>query len=95
MSRVLDLDAARAARKEAQKEAPVIKFKGKEFPLPVELPWEVAETAAVGDASSALKAIELLIGSQWKEFKKLNPSVADVMVIVEGIGDIYGVSSGK
>jgi hypothetical protein len=95
VARVLDLDAARAARSEAQGEAPSILFGGTTFDLPVELPWEIAEAAAAGDGAGALRAIELLLGDRWAEFKALKPSLADVMVIVEGLGEIYGVSPGN
>lgn len=95
MARVLDLDAARAARAEAQQDKPVITFGGKEFTLPAELPWEVAEAAASGDGVAALKSIELLLGDQWGEFKKLNPTLADVMLVVEAIGRFYGTDPGK
>lgn len=95
MSRVLDLDAARAARQEAQQEAPVIRFGGTDFVLPVELPWAVAEAAAEGTGAGAFRAIELLLGDQWPTFLGLNPSVADVLAIVQGIAGIYGVDPGK
>lgn len=90
MARVIDLDAARAARAEAQGEKPTIVFGGETWTLPAELPWAVAEAATAGDGAAALKAIELLLGEQWPAFKKHNPTLADIMVIVEGIGDIYG-----
>lgn len=95
MARVIDLDAARAARAEANKEAPVLRFADKDWTLPVELPWEIAEAAAAGDAVAALRAIELLLGDQWAEFKSHRPSLSDILVIVEGIGDLYGVAPGK
>ena len=95
MSRVLDLDAARAARQEAQQEAPVIRFGGTDFVLPVELPWTVAEAASEGTGAGAFRAIELLLGDQWVTFTTLNPSVADVLEIVQGIAGIYGVDPGK
>jgi hypothetical protein len=95
VGRVIDLDAARAARAEAQSEAPVLRFANKDWTLPVELPWEIAEAAAAGDAAAALNAIQLLLGDQWAEFKSHRPSLADVLVIVEGIGELYGVAAGK
>lgn len=95
MARVIDLDAARIARAEAQGEAPVIRFGGQDWTLPSELPWAVAEAAAANDGPAALAAIRLLLGSQWAEFSKLNPSLSDVAVLLEGVGEIYGASPGK
>lgn len=90
VSRVLDLDAARAARQEANGEVPIVRFGGREFTLPVEMPWTVAEAAAGGDGASALRAVRLLLGDQWVEFEALNPSVADVLEIIQGVAAIYG-----
>ena len=59
------------------------------------MPWEIAEAAAAGDGAAALKAIELLLGDQWVAFKTHRPSLADIMVIVEGLGEIYGADPGK
>ena len=95
MSRVIDLDAARTARAEAEREVPIVVFGGEEFTLPVELPWEIAEAAAANDGAAALRAIEMLLGDQWEAFKAHRPSLADVMVIVEGLGSIYGAEPGK
>lgn len=90
MGRVIDLDAARLARAEAQGEAPVIRFAGKDWQLPVELPWEIAEAAASGDATAALKGIATLLGDRWDEFKSHQPTLADIVVIVQHVGELYG-----
>lgn len=90
MGRVIDLDAARLARAEAQGEAPVIKFAGKEWQLPLELPWEIAEAAASGDATAALRGIATLLGDRWEEFKSHQPTLADIVVITQHVGELYG-----
>lgn len=90
MGRVIDLDAARLARAEAQQEAPVIRFAGKEWELPNELPWSIAEAAASGDASAALRGIALLLGDRWEEFKEHQPTLGDIVVIVQHVGELYG-----
>ena len=95
MGRVVDLDAARAARAEAKGEAPCIRFGGQDWTLPVEMPWEVAEVASEGTAAAAMSAVRLLVGEQWVEFKKHQPSLADVMVLIEAIAEIYGADPGK
>ena len=90
MARVIDLDAAKAARAEAAGESASIRFAEKDWTLPAELPWAVAEAAAGGDGPAAMRAIELLLGDQWPAFKAEKPSLADIMVIVEAVGEIYG-----
>lgn len=91
MARVIDLDAARLAREEVQGAAPVIRFAGQDWQLPRELPFEIAEAAASGDATAALKGIQILLGSRWEEFKACGPTLGDIVVIVQGIGELYGV----
>jgi hypothetical protein len=93
--RIIDLDAARAARAEATKETPVIKFGGKEWTLPSELPWALAEAAAGANAESAIVAVKSLLGSQWEEFLKQNPSVEDMRILLENVAAIYGADPGK
>lgn len=43
MSNVVDLDAARAAKQEQNPNQTVIRFKGQEWPLPVEMPLDITE----------------------------------------------------
>lgn len=95
MSRIIDLDAARTARSEAKAEAPVIKFGGKKYKLPAELPWSVVEAASSGDTKSIVGAIKTLLGEQWSDFEANGISVADMTVLLENIATIYGTDSGE
>jgi hypothetical protein len=95
MARIIDLDAARAARAETIKEAPVIKLQGKEFKLPNELPWSIVEAATTQDAAEIMKAVKSLLGEQWDEFQKLGVSVADMQILIENIATTYGVDQGN
>jgi hypothetical protein len=95
MSRVIDLDAARAARAEANAEAPVVRFGGVDYTLPVELPWAMVEAAASGDAGGLVTAVKLLLGDQWETFESAQPSIGDLRILVEGVAELYGVDSGK
>jgi len=95
MSRVIDLDAARSARAEANREAPVVKFGGVEYKLPVELPWKVVEAASTGDTVEIIKAVKSLLGDQWEKFESNGISAADVTVLVEQIASLYSVDSGN
>jgi hypothetical protein len=93
--RVIDLDAARAARAEAAKETPVIRFAGRDWNLPSELPWALAEVAAGGNAESAIAAVKSLLGSQWAEFLEANPTIEDMRILLENVASIYVADPGK
>jgi hypothetical protein len=90
-SRVIDLDGARAARTESQ---PVtLKFGGKDFDLPGELPFMFAEYSRQERIDEALVA--LLGEDQAKQFFALNPSIEDLTSFTEAIVEVYGLSEGK
>jgi hypothetical protein len=95
MARIIDLDAARVARAEAQKEAPIIKIENKEFKLPIELPWIIVEAASTEKTNEIIGAIKTLLGEQWEEFAKLNISVGDMQVLIENIAKIYSADAGN
>jgi hypothetical protein len=95
MKRVIDLDAAKAARAEAKQEAPVIKFNGAEYTLPIELPWRVVEAASSSDTVQIINAVKSLLGDQWEDFEKNNISAADMLLLIENIAKIYAVEPGN
>lgn len=95
MTRIIDLDAARAARAEANGEAPIVRFGGVDYVLPVELPWAMVEAAASGDAGGLVQAVKLLLGDQWATFEAEQPSISDMRILVENVAELYGVDSGK
>jgi hypothetical protein len=88
--RSIDLDAARAARSEALGDKPVVRFAGRDWTLPAELPWAVAEASSgqMGDLVTALKA---LLGNQWADFQAETPTVSDMTALVEAIPALYGL----
>ena len=90
MNRAIDLDAARAARAEAMQDAPTLRFGGIEWKLPNELPWAFVE-ASSGDVQGIVRALQGLLAEQWNAFSALNPSIADVMALVEAIPGLYGL----
>jgi hypothetical protein len=95
MSRVIDLDAARAARATAQAEAPVIKFGGEEYTLPIELPWSIVEAASSSNTSEIVNAVKSLLGEQWTTFEATGVSVADMTTLIESIAGVYSTDSGE
>lgn len=95
MSRIIDLDAARAARAEAKKEAPIIRFGGVDYTLPIELPWRIVEAASTQDTLQIVSAIKSLLGDQWEKFEANGVSASDMTVLIEQIASIYGTDSGN
>ena len=95
MSRIIDLDAARAARAEAQAEAPIIKFGGTEYKLPVELPWSIVEAASSQNTNDIVGAVKSLLGEQWAAFEATGVSVADMTTLIENIASVYSTDSGE
>lgn len=100
----IDLDALRAARLEAAGESPTVVFGGVTFALPPELPFEVAEYAAiltdedVTDAASvsAIKGcFRELLDEQYDAFMALRPSKEDVDALFGAVMDLYGTSPGE
>ena len=89
--RSIDLDAARAARSEALGDRPTVRFSGKDWSLPVELPWAVAE-ASSGQINDLVNALKALLGEQWAEFQAHTPTVSDMTTLVEAIPALYGLA---
>ncbi len=93
-NRIIDLDAARLARAEAQQDAPVVRFNGKDYTLPNELPWSVVEAASSQEPTQIVNAVKSLLGDQWQAFGA-DVSVSDMTVLLENIATIYGSTAGN
>lgn len=100
----IDLDAARAARREAKGEAPTVTFGGATYTLPIEMPFEIVEElgrlrAADGDGSVAgqavLAVVRLLVGDQYEAFMAHHPSMDDLTELAQGAMREYGVGPGE
>ncbi len=92
MARVIDLDAARIARAEVEREAVSLRFAGRDWVLPSELPWAFVE-ASSGDTKDVMRALATLLGDAWDEFVSSGPSISDVTTLVEAIPSLYGLDS--
>ena len=104
---MIDLNAARAARREAKHEAPTVVFGDPEktYNLPVEMPVEVFEHLAAAelaeknkDVSSGFTAmlgiVNALLGDkQYKSFMDQRPSKEDLEVLFEGFMAEYGMAA--
>ena len=90
---VLDLDAARkarAAKSETGGKPHDITVDGETFTIPVEMPLDAA--LAISDGHVALFFEELLNG-QHEAFAKHKISVDDLLVLVEGVSEMYGLDN--
>lgn len=94
---MIDLDSARAARREAGKKGPVVKVEGKQYELPIEMPYEVLEAFRLlgnqDTAAAAMPAIaEALLGKHYGKLRGIL-SVDDLEVLTQGLIEEYGVPS--
>lgn len=99
----IDLDAARAARREAQGEPPTVTFGGETFNLPVELPFDISEMGTrLNEAQTSTEVaaamrdtMKMLLADDYDRFMALRPSTQDLVVLVEGIPKEYGIGPGE
>lgn len=95
----IDLDAAAAARREANGEAPVVVFAGNEYTLPVEVPFEASRRLAAEAEDDYVKAafdfIGALMGAEaFERFMAAGPSTDDVKELMRGLSKSYGFGGG-
>lgn len=90
-ARVIDLDAARAARAEAAGEPVTIKLDGRDYTLPVEVPVLAMIAADRGDAETMIR---LLLGDGGDEFLA-KATVQDVAELDKAISGVYGFDQGE
>jgi len=105
MPEVIDLDKIGAARREAQEERPMIRFSGKDFQLPPEMPFAVIEAIGrlrpdeggeVDNAALAESMADIanaLFGKRYREFLNLGPSVEDMTTLLTHIAPAYGMKA--
>lgn len=84
----LDLDAARAARAEAEGEPHVVVLDGQEFTMPPEMPAQFALHVMEGNI---FKGLEALFGpDQYAVFSKIVYSIDDLLELADGVANLYG-----
>jgi hypothetical protein len=103
----INLDQARAARREKLEINPTVTFGGAEFEMPIELPLSavsnlrklaLATQVNDGDAIEAalLGTAESLLGpEQYAKFLAFTPSIGDLAAFIEGIPGEYGLDLGE
>lgn len=99
---MIDLNKKRAARKREAKREPVkVKLGDDVFTLPAELPFEcVALLSSLGDDDANAPEIfrdvlRVLLGSQFEAFLSHAPSMTDVVEMVNGLTEEYGITLGE
>ena len=90
----LDLDARRAARREALGEARVVRFGGEDFLLPVELDVDTADGFYELLGNNRPKdALAFLLGAeQWERFWSHRPTYTELGDLMDAIPRLYGVA---
>lgn len=101
----VDLDAARAARREAKGEGPTVKFGGHEMVLDPEVPYGVLEEVvaiqrAPKDSDERVlglgRVARLLLGDENAEALFAGrPSVEDLDALIEGVLREYGLGEAQ
>lgn len=101
----LDLDARRAARREAAQEGPQFTFAGETFTLPVEMPLAALDVVSGVDADALTpqEAVQMfvplmrgLLGkADWQRFTALEPSIEDMVDLAEWAWTEYGLDPQK
>lgn len=94
----IDLDKARAARREAQGEGPEIIFGGVTYELSTEIPFGVLEAfrgLSRDDPSAIADIAKALLGKHYTAFLNTDPppSLDDFNELIGGVLEEYGVSS--
>lgn len=89
---LLDLNARKAARAAALSEPMAISLDEETFTLVNELPLAAMDKALHNDISGALKLM-LAEPSDWDRLMSVNPTIQDVLAIVEFYGTTLGESS--
>jgi hypothetical protein len=104
---MIDLNKARAARREAEGEAPQVQLGEKVFELPVELPFECVEyvtrMAKFTEDSDPQEVnavtegfVKALFGTvDYALFLGERPTTADIQALLMGVLEEYGLSSGE
>lgn len=97
MARRIDLNAARAARAEARGEPVTVELGDDVYTLPAEMPASVIgciARAQAGEPSGMLDAMSALVGPDFDEMvTKHNLSLDDLMVLLEGAAESYGLTT--
>lgn len=98
----IDLNKKRAARKREGKQQPVVVTFGKEtFKLPPELPFEAVSLIGQLDDDGTngpkifSQMLVVLLGDQLEKFMAQGPSMADIMELVFGLTEEYGLTLGE
>jgi hypothetical protein len=94
-ARVIDADKLHAARGEGRRQKVTLVFREQRFTLPPEMSVNVIialEDNRIRDAISSLFGKD---AKQVEKFFETDPSLNDVIRIIEAAGEVYGTSLGE
>lgn len=106
MAGTVDLDAARAARAEANGERPTVTFGGKTYELPIEMPFAIVESVGelqkaqddqdgIAVAGILANIAQSMFGDRYQEFLAAGPSMTDMQSLLENVAGLYGLTPGE
>ena len=84
---MFDLDAARAARREALGDAPEFTWGGNDYKLPVEMSYSAAMALQANQLDAGL--VHLLGADNYDRFMESEPAMEDIVNLIEWIGKEY------
>lgn len=89
-----DLDASRAARREAAQEPFRFVFGGQPFTLPPSKEWPLVATDALSDGHVGV-AMKELLGDQWDAFAAMGATVGDLTDLFGAVSAWQGLTPGE
>jgi hypothetical protein len=87
-----DLDAARAARREAETETFTFKWDGAVYSCLPAKEWPITVTARLAEGD-LVSAIQLILGEDAEAFLATNPSVGDVESLMDALATFAGFNN--
>lgn len=96
-ARIIDLDAARAARLETAANPPSIVLGGNTFQLPPELPIDVVDHASAGEFKLAVLALFVGDEAEAQRFLDSAPgglTMQDLKALLDELEAMYGMAEG-
>lgn len=89
-----DLDAARAARREAVGEPFPFTFGGDNFSLPPSREWPIEATDLIAEGQIG-RAMKVLLADQWLTFSALGATVGDLRDLFSALSSWTGLTPGE
>lgn len=90
--RTIDLNQARKARAEVEREPVKMTMGDETFELPVEIP---ADFALLSSENRVREAVQVLFGDGADRFFAAKPSIDDLNELISQVSTVYGLDEGE